>query len=200
MMNEFVRRSYPVEVRAEPEGHIITGRPIIFESKTDLDLFYEVIDRNALHETDLSDVRFLVNHDMNMIPLARASRDNLNSTMKMEVDENGLAIRVDLDIENNADARALYSAVNRGDISGMSFAFYVSGVEWFDLDSTKPTRRITNIEKVLEVSAVTFPAYEQTEIQAQRNKILLAEARQSRPSAELTLEKEKFNVLFGGLS
>lgn len=201
-MLEFVRRSYPVEVRAEPDetGHIITGRPIIFESKTDLGKFYEVIDRNALHEADLSDVSLLVNHNLDMIPLARSTSSNQNSTLQLQLDTNGLAIRANLDIENNSSARALYSAVQRGDISGMSFAFWVSGVDWYDLDSTKPTRRITKIERVLEVSAVTYPAYEQTEIQAQRNQILLDEARRSRPSEELTLEKMKFNVLFGGQS
>jgi len=201
-MLEFVRRSYPIEVRAEPDetGHIITGRPIIFESKTDLGKFYEVIDRNALHEADLSDVSLLVNHNLDMIPLARSTSSNQNSTLQLQLDTNGLTIRANLDIENNSSARALYSAVQRGDISGMSFAFWLSDVEWYDLDSTKPTRRITKIERVLEVSAVTYPAYEQTEIQAQRNQILLDEARRSRPSEELTLEKMKFNVLFGGQS
>ena len=201
-MLEFVRRSYPVEVRAEPDetGHIITGRPIIFESKTDLGKFYEVIDRDALHGADLSDVSLLVNHNLDMIPLARSTSSNQNSTLQLQLDTNGLAIRANLDIENNSSARALYSAVQRGDISGMSFAFWLSDVEWYDLDSTKPTRRITKIERVLEVSAVTYPAYEQTEIQAQRNQILLDEARRSRPSEELTLEKMKFNVLFGGQS
>lgn len=201
-MLEFVRRSYPIEVRAEPDetGHIITGRPIIFESKTDLGQFYEVIDRNALYGADLSDVSLLVNHNLDMIPLARSTSSNQNSTLQLQLDTNGLAIRANLDIENNSSARALYSAVQRGDISGMSFAFWLSDVEWYDLDSTKPTRRITKIERVLEVSAVTYPAYEQTEIQAQRNQILLDEARRSRPSEELTLEKMKFNVLFGGQS
>ena len=201
-MLEFVRRSYPVEVRAEPDetGHIITGRPIIFESKTDLGKFYEVIDRDALHGADLSDVSLLVNHNLDMIPLARSTSSNQNSTLQLQLDTNGLAIRANLDIENNSSARALYSAVQRGDISGMSFAFWLSDVEWYDLDSTKPTRRITKIERVLEVSAVTYPAYEQTEIQAQRNQILLDEARRNRPSQELTLEKMKFNVLFGGQS
>jgi len=201
-MLEFVRRSYPVEVRAEPDetGHIITGRPIIFESKTDLGQFYEVIDRNALYGADLSDVSLLVNHNLDMIPLARSTSSNQNSTLQLQLDTNWLAIRANLDIENNSSARALYSAVQRGDISGMSFAFWLSDVEWYDLDSTKPTRRITKIERVLEVSAVTYPAYEQTEIQAQRNQILLDEARRSRPSEELTLEKMKFNVLFGGQS
>lgn len=166
---------------------------------TDLGDFFEVIDGGALNRTDLSDVRFLVNHNTDMIPLARASRNNPDSTMQMNVDAYGMAIRVNLDIENNSEAKALYSAVQRGDITGMSFMFWISDYEWKDLDMDKPTRHIRGIESVLEVSAVTFPAYEATEIHA-RDKKSLEKTRQGRPSAALELEKEKFRALFGGVS
>ena len=92
--------------------------------------------------------------------------------MQLWVDKDGMKIRVDLDIENNAEARALYSAVQRGDISGMSFMFAVDSDTWDDLDSDKPTRHIRAISTVVEVSAVTFPAYEDTEIQARDKKAL----------------------------
>ena len=172
------QRAYSFEVRAEQteRGHIITGRPIVYNSRTDLGLFDEVIEPGALDAADLTDVRFLVNHDTNKIPLARSRRNNGNSTMQLTVDEMGLGIRVDLDTENNADARALYSAVERGDISGMSFMFGVRGEEWDDLDSKHPTRRIKDISTVVEVSAVTFPAYDTTEINA-RSKAALDSAR-----------------------
>lgn len=162
------QRSYSFKVRAEEteRGHIITGRPIVYNSRTDLGYFDEIIMPGALDLTDLTDVRFLVNHDTSKIPLARSRRNNGNSTMQLTVDGMGLGIRVDLDTENNADARALYSAVERGDISGMSFMFGIRGEEWDNLDSDHPTRRITDISTVVEVSAVTFPAYEATEINA----------------------------------
>jgi hypothetical protein len=198
---ELVRRSYQFEVRAEQDeqkGSIITGRPIVYNSATDLGWFTEIIERGALDKTDLSDVRFLVNHNTDMIPLARSSRGNIDSTMKLDIDVHGMAIHVNLDTENNSEARALYSAVQRGDITGMSFMFRISEDSWEGLDTDKPTRHITGIEAVYEVSAVTFPAYEATEIQA-RDKKLLEQARQTIPAVTaLELEKARFKALFGG--
>lgn len=165
---ELEMRSYFFEVRAEEseQGNIIVGRPIVYNSRTDIGCFDEIIESGALLTTDLTDVRFLVNHDVSKIPLARSRRNNGNSTMLLTVDDLGLSIRVTLDTENNSEARALYSAVQRGDISGMSFMFGVKDEEWDDIDSDHPTRRIKAISTVVEVSAVTFPAYEQTEIYA----------------------------------
>lgn len=163
-------RFFEFEVRAENDekhGDFLAGRPIVFEAKTDMGGWYEeVIDRGALDHTDLQDVRFLVGHDTSMIPLARSRRNNANSTMQMEIDENGMVIRVDLDTENNAEAKALYSATKRGDMSGMSFMFTVDGEEWENLESDYPTRHIRSIGRVFEVSAVAFPAYEQTTLEA----------------------------------
>lgn len=204
---ELEQRNYCFEVRAEEteQGNIITGRPIVYSSRTDLGWFDEIIEPGALNNTDLTDVRFLVNHDTSKIPLARSRRNNGNSTMQLTVDNNGLAIRVSLDTENNSDARALYSAVQRGDISGMSFMFGINDEEWENLESDHPTRHIRDISSVVEVSAVTFPAYESTEINA-RSKEALDNARsavetarqQSEQSVEtdlklLELEKAKFN-------
>lgn len=203
------QRSYTFEVRAESneKGSIITGRPIVYESETDLGVFTEVIERGALDKTDLTDVRFLVNHDFSKIPLARSRRNNGNSTMQLITDDSGLSIWVQLDTENNADAKSLYSAVKRGDISGMSFKFSVNGEEWDDIESDKPTRRIKDIGTVVEVSAVTFPAYESTEIYARSKEALenarstLDKARQqnAKPldSGELELLKEKTKILGG---
>lgn len=203
------QRSYSFEVRAEEteRGHIITGRPIVYNSRTDIGWFDEIIETGALDRTDLTDVRFLVNHDTSKIPLARSRRNNGNSTMQLTVDAMGMGIRVDLDTENNAEARALYSAVERGDISGMSFMFDVRGEEWDDLDSEHPTRRIKDISAVVEVSAVTFPAYESTEINA-RSKEALESARAAVDTArqqnadpvdtgELDLLKAKTQILGG---
>ena len=175
---ELERRSYTFEVRAEntERGHVITGRPVVYNSRTDLGLFDEIIEAGALDHTDLTDVRFMVNHDTSKIPLARSRRNNGNSTMLLTVDSEGLGIRVDLDTENNVDARALYSAVSRGDVTGMSMAMAVRGDSWDNIDSEHPTRRITDIGSIVEVSAVTFPAYSATSIDA-RSKEALDNAR-----------------------
>lgn len=209
---ELERRSYNFEVRAEETetGHIITGRPIVYNSRTDLGWYDEIIEPGALNSTDLTDVRFLVNHDTSMIPLARSRKNTANSTMQLMTDNEGLSIRVNLDIENNSDAKSLYSAVSRGDISGMSFMFGVNGEEWDELDSEHPTRRITDISTVVEVSAVTFPAYEATDIQARSKEALdnarlaVETAREQRASGsvdtglELLKEQTKTLILLGG--
>ena len=211
---ELEQRSYCFEVRAEEteRGKVITGRPIVYNSRTDIGFFDEIIESGALDNADLTDVRFLVNHDISRIPLARSRRNNGNSTMLLTVDADGMGIRVDLDTENNAEARALYSAVERGDISGMSFMFGVRDEEWDNLESEHPTRRIKAISTVVEVSAVTFPAYNSTTINA-RSKEALDNARSALESARqqtaaavdtdeskktLELLKEKTKLL-GGL-
>lgn len=163
------QRCYNFEMRAskdENEKGIIEGRAIVYDSVTDLGYFDEIIEAGALKNTDLKDVRFLVNHNTDMIPLARSRNNNENSTMQLIVDEKGLKILVKLDIENNAEARALYSAIERGDITGMSFMFTIRAENWEGENTDHPKRTITDIEKVFEVSAVTFPAYEETEINA----------------------------------
>lgn len=179
-------RAFNFEVRAEENdehGHFLSGRPIVYNSRTDLGWYDEIIEGGALDQTDLRDVRFLVNHNTDMIPLARSRNNTENSTMQMTVDGDGMGIRVDLDTENNAEAKSLYSAVSRGDISGMSFMFTVDGEAWDDIDSEHPTRRIRSITRVLEVSAVTFPAYEATSITARGLADALESAKASLESA-----------------
>ncbi len=196
-------RAFNFEVRAEKDethGNVLTGRPIVFGQRTDLGWYDEIIEAEALADTDLRDVRFLVNHNTDMIPLARSRNNNENSTMQMTVGTEGMDIRVDLDVENNADAKSLYSAVSRGDISGMSFMFIVDKDSWDDVDSNHPTRRIRSIKSVLEVSAVTFPAYTQTSITARGLSDALESARASLDSEkarlrEIERRKQKIRIL-----
>lgn len=208
--NPLEQRSYSFEVRAKStdEGNIIEGRPIVYNSLTNLGFFDEIIESGALISTDLTDVRFLVNHDISRIPLARSRRNNGNSTMQLNVDNDGMSIRVLLDTKNNADARSLYSAVQRGDISGMSFMFSINDEEWENLESDHPTRRIKSIGSVVEVSAVTFPAYEATEINVRSQETLenaraaLEKARSlcapSVDTDEIELAKAKTKILLMG--
>lgn len=190
---ELERRSYSFETRAEKDdqgGSIIVGRPIVYDQVTDLGYFDEVIERGALDKANLQDVRFLVNHDTSKIPLARSRKNNKNSTMQLTVDNDGMGIRVTLDTENNADARSLYSAVERGDLSGMSFMFSIDDEEWEDLESDHPKRHIKKIGTVVEVSAVTFPAYEQTEISTRCK----AELDSARDAVDTAKKKQRSSV------
>ena len=194
-MNKEVR-SLEFEIRAEETGKEelagrLTGTPIVFNQVTDLGWIREMIEPGALDNTDLRDVRFLVGHDTTGIPLARSRNNNENSTMQLSVSERGMDIRVDLDIENNPRAKELYSAVKRGDISGMSFMFTVDKDSWEDLESEQPLRRINSISRVFEVSAVTFPAYEGTSLEAVSEDSALESARASLESARKQLEEER---------
>lgn len=168
-MENIEKRAFLCEVRTredEERGNILEGVPIVFNQMTDLGWCNEIIEPTALDNADMKDVRFLVNHDINSIPFARSRNNNKNSTMQLEVKKDGLHIRVDLDTEKNPRAQELHSAVERGDIDQMSFMFRVDGDKWDDLDSDHPTRHITSISKIYEVSAVTFPAYEGTSLNA----------------------------------
>lgn len=158
--------NFNIETREDDNKGIIEGRAIVYDKLYDNGYFVETIERGALKKTNLKDVRFLVNHNTDMIPLARSRNNNENSTMQLIVDDEGLRVRIKLDIENNTEARNLYSAIQRGDISGMSFMFTILGERWEDEKTDQPKRFITDIEQVFEVSAVTFPAYEETEINA----------------------------------
>ena len=142
-------RAFDCEVRAESNekhGNYITGRAIVFNSVTDMGYFDEVIEPGALDEADLRDVRMLINHDTKMVPVARSRNNNANSTLQLTVNDQGMDIRADLDTENNPDAKKLYSGVSRGDISGMSFMFYIKEQKWERMDTDHPLRRILKIE------------------------------------------------------
>jgi len=213
------------------EGHTIYGRPIIYDSVTRMTDFWgdeydEVIDSGALDNADMRDVRLLVNHAFDRIPVARSRNNNGNSTMMIAVDADGMSFEADLDTERNNEASALYSAVEREDLTGMSFGFSISGQAWERLDEDIPLRRITAIGSVLEISAVTFPAYQQTEISVRDNRptrssedeeevvtipsepegetpapegAALEEQEQTSQEDDLLLELLKFEASYGGM-
>ena len=198
-------RAFNFEVRAEQNeehGHFLAGRPIVYDSRTDLGWCDEIIEKGALEGADLKDVRFLINHNTDMIPLARSRNNNENSTMQLSIDEEGMTIRVDLDTENNAEAKSLYSAVERGDLDGMSFMFTVDEDRWEDIESEHPTRTITGLGKIFEVSAVTFPAYEQTSITARGLSDALESAKESLENERaakraIEAQKQKIRIMKG---
>lgn len=173
----FLQRGFTAEFRAagadeNESGHIVEGLAAVYDQETRINdvfgEFIEVIRAGAFDETDFSDVRLLVNHDFNGIALARSRNNNKSdkpNTMQLSVDKEGVKIKADLDTENNEQARALYSAISRGDMDGMSFCFYVSedNQRWTKQDGVEK-REILKVDKVIEVSAVNFPAYGGTNI------------------------------------
>lgn len=155
------------DIRAQEDGNVIDGHAAVFGQPYDMYGWWEeTISRGAFDGADLTDVLFSINHDLKKIPLARSRNNNENSTLQLKVDDQGLSTRAVLDVENNAEAKALYGSIARGDISGMSYIFRISEDVWTELDSDYPKREITKIAKVYEVSAVSLPANAGTDINA----------------------------------
>lgn len=195
-----IRNFSLMDLRAvdDSEGDYIEGHPAIYDQLTNIGgWFNEVIERGAFDSCDFDDVLFSVNHDLKKIPLARSRRNNGNSTMQLQTNEKGLYIRANLDVENNSEAKSLHSAVKRQDIDGMSFIFYVDEEKWEDLDSDTPTRRIQKIKRVIEVSAVNFPAYAGTDINARDKSVLdnAAKALENARSSQLDNSENELEVL-----
>lgn len=194
MKGEREVRFLPLEMRAEEEteqGAVIEGYPIVFNQEEDFGDWREVIDPVSVNEKNLRDVALMVGHDFGMIPLAHSRRNNGSGTMQLTPDERGVKMRAVLDTENNPKAKEAYSAIKRGDMSGMSFAFIVDKEDWEDLDTEKPLRRITGLSEIFEVSLVAFPAYKGTSVQAASEGSALESVRASLESARKQLAEER---------
>lgn len=152
--------------------------------------FEEIIERGAFDGCDFTDVLMCINHDLNKVPLARSRNNNVNSTLRLKIDEMGLLIEADLDVENNQDARTVVSAIERGDIDGMSFIFLISEQKWERMDTDLPLRRITKIKKVFEAGPVNMPAYSNTDIYARDQKALESAKRELESVRGHSLESE----------
>lgn len=147
----------PEQRQAQGGQMILAGYAAVFNEPTSLGRFDEVITAEAFEAANLEDVRFLVDHSG--VPLGRTSA----GTMELATDARGLRYKVVL--PETARARELYEAVRRGDISQSSFAFRIGREDWEQVDG-RLTRFVRSISVVLDTSAVTFPAYEQTTVEA----------------------------------
>lgn len=178
--------------RTDEATGIIEGVPVVFNSETVIGgSFRERILPEAIREETLKDVRLLVNHNFSELPLARSRNNNENSTMRLWIEPDGIHMRARLDIENNARARELYSAVERRDVDGMSFAFEVDGEEWTELDEALPLRSITAIRKIYEFSVVMNPAYEATTVNARALDSELASMNSAKEAQECAKRAER---------
>ena len=195
--NKLITRDYvsTFETREEAGQGVIEGRPVVFNERTNLGYFDEIIDRNALANCDMRDVRLCLNHDTSYV-YARSRNNNENSTMQIGFDDMGMYFRANLDIENSPKAQDYYAAVRRGDMDKMSFMFVIGEDKWEDLSTDHPLRTITSIERIVEISAVTFPAYEGTSISAryteslENDKEALESAKAALESAKRSLDSE----------
>lgn len=198
-INDLIARDrfFETEFRAEnaDDSKRIIGRPAVYGQQTNIaGMFYEVIERGAFNETDFTDVLLFINHKADKIPLARSRRNNGSSTMTIKPDDEGILMDAEVDTDNHYESKALYSAVSRGDIKGMSFMFRVKEQKWENLDSDMPTRRIIKVAKVFEVSAVNFPAYEGTDINARDARSLESDLK-ALESARAALDNANHNEI-----
>jgi HK97 family phage prohead protease len=153
-----------MEMREMGDGHSLVGYAAVFDSPSEPMPFIEYVKRGAFQKTikDGADVRLLIDHES--VPLARTK----SGTLELEEDERGLKVTADLD-PNNPDAARVISAMRRGDMSQMSFAFRTIKDAWSDDRSVRELREV----QLFDVSVVTFPAYEAT----------VAELRNAQPSS-----------------
>ena len=199
MKRKLETRIYPVDLETRAEGGegIVTGRPIVYNSIADLGDFTEEIAFGALDGTNLEDVRFCLNHDTSFV-YARSRRNNPNSTMQLFPDDQGMTFAAKLAIEQSAAHMDYFTMLSREDIDKMSFMFSVADDEWTNLDSDKPHRIIRKIAAVIEISGVTFPAYNQTSISTQSAEALenaLSSLENARQQRAATLEKVEIEKL-----
>jgi len=177
-MHKTMKETRHIEIRTEQtesKEMVITGTPIVFNTPTTINdpmgSYTEIIKRNALDGVDLADTRLLVSHDYNRIPLAKTPK-----TMELWTDEKGLQMRAVL--PDTEEARSVYTAVKRGDMTGMSFSFTTDG-DGSHYDVEKRTRTISRINKLYECSIVNFPAYQTASVEA-RSQMQEAEQEEKR--------------------
>jgi uncharacterized protein len=148
--------------RTEDSPPTIQGYAAVFNSETDLGFCTEAIAKGAFTES-LSrddDVRALFNHDSNYV-LARTKA----KTLTLNEDNHGLFSVINL--PDTQFARDLAVSIDRGDISQMSFGFYIESEEMIRQEGAK-TKFIITKARLFDVSPVTFPAYEDTEVEVAR--------------------------------
>ncbi|MGF7437736.1 phage major capsid protein [Lentilactobacillus senioris] len=139
----------------------ISGYALKFNAPSkDLGGFIEIIDPNALADTDLSKVVLLFNHNYDNI-LASVANNNLT----LAIDETGLKFdaRLDTSVSYIADA---YKQIQNGNLSHCSFSFDVAdnGDEFTTDNDGKTVRTVKQISNLYDVSVVSIAAYDETEV------------------------------------
>ena len=152
-----IRASQPIEIRDDDQGVKVSGYAAVFGQEADIGgYFREKIEKGAFSDAiGRDDVVFVINHEG--LPLARTR----SGTLKLEQDEHGLRMETSLD-GDDPDVRSIVGKMKRGDLDKMSFAFYPEIQEWDD-EQDPPLRTIKKASLV-DVSIVTTPAYDGTEI------------------------------------
>ncbi len=178
MNNRTTERQYRgvqsnLRTRSEEENEMyIEGYFAVFNRETELwPGAFEEIDSVAFNNTLENDIRALINHNTNLV-LGRSKAD----TLELKIDKNGLWGRIKIN-PNDSDAVNLYERVKRGDVDQCSFGFNILGeqTDFRDDGTVKWTLKEIDLH---EVSIVTFPAYEDTGVQARKKELKQHKERQ----------------------
>lgn len=162
------------------DSKIISGYFVVFNSETELyQGVYEEVAPEAFDSVDFSDVKALVDHDTAKV-LGRTKA----STLSLSVDDKGLYGEITVN-ENDQEAMNLYSRVVRGDVDQCSFGFEILNEEMIQ-NSDGTVKFIIKSLKLYEVSVVTFPAYQDTAVEAR--------SKQIKEAHERTLQARKKNL------
>ena len=160
--NQMEKRIFNIETRVdstEDGRDLVVGHASVYDSRSNnLGGFYEFIERGAFTEELItnSDVRALINHDPNLI-LAR----NTSGTLNLTADERGL--KYEFEMPETSYGKDLAISMKRGDITQSSFAFTVAEDDWSTDDEGNNIRTIKKIDRLYDVSPVTYPAYNMAE-------------------------------------
>ncbi|HDD0320338.1 TPA: HK97 family phage prohead protease [Staphylococcus aureus] len=189
MENKETRAGSVVEIRSDDEkGMFIEGYALKFDTWSEnLGGFKETITKRALENADLSDVRCLVDH----LPSQIIGRTTAG-TLKLDIDDIGLKYRCRL--PNTTFARDLYENMKLGNINQCSFGFMLNenGDEIrFDKDDGIYKRTLTSINKLTDVSVVTYPAYKDTDVKPALRSIENIEHEQRKKVLEIKLRKHE---------
>ncbi|MBF7025932.1 HK97 family phage prohead protease [Staphylococcus kloosii] len=161
MSNREIRAMETIKA-VDDEQMIVEGYALRFNTlSNDLGGFVETISPEALKETDLSDVRCLIDHDSSKV-LGRT----VSETLELNVDDEGLHFRCQL--PNTTYAKDLYENIRLGNISQCSFGFILDeneGDSFEKRDDGLFKRTLRKIKSLFDVSVVTYPAYNDTSVE-----------------------------------
>lgn len=177
-----------IHADSEPEGseersYVVEGYATTFNAPYDFvgDTKEQVL-RSALDEADMSDVIFQLNHEGPVLARQR------NGSLSISLDDHGMHVTADLG--GSQQGRDLYEAISSGLIDRMSWGFTVPDDGW-EYDRSTRTSTITRVDKVFDVSAVSRPADEDTEIHARSYLSGVLEAERGESSQRRDMEERR---------
>ena len=174
------------DINLQEDSKTVSGLAVVFNSPTVLyeiggKEYREVVDPGAFDGVDLSDVVLNVDHE------GKPAAKTKNQTLRLEVRPEGLYMEADL--SKNQTGRELYEDIRNGFYDKMSYAYSVEADEY---NRETRTRTLKKVKRLYDVSAVTFPAYSQTSLQARS--FFEAEAEKEQKAMEIAEKRRRLSA------